>query len=128
MLFDIKLMKVVAFAKQDNLTIERVTPKMHKHFILEKDWVDDSEVLTRLVRRCQSYKSAIEFAKYDLTLKEFSPRMRYREPNLLSFLYRTDHSATSFQAEASFTLLDWIIAERVLNDALFDFNDIDRSQ
>ena len=39
MLYDINLMKVVAFAKQDNLTMERVTNKMHKHFILEKDYV-----------------------------------------------------------------------------------------
>ena len=31
-------------------------------------------------------------------------------------------------AEMSFTLLDWIICERIQRDPLFNFNDIDRYQ
>jgi hypothetical protein len=38
--------------------------------------------------------------------------------------YRPDN----FVAETSFTLLDWIICERIQNDSLFDLNDIDRQQ
>jgi hypothetical protein len=58
---------------------------------------------------------------------------RYRKPDLLSFVYKVAYSNDSagsngFMAEASFTLLDWIICERIQKDPLFDFNDIDRYQ
>jgi len=68
LLFDIELMKVVCFAKQDNLPVEIKNSTSHKHFILERDYIEDSDVMTRLIRRCQSYKSGIEFSKYKLKL------------------------------------------------------------
>lgn len=94
LLFDIQRMKVVSFSKLDNLTTQKSDATEHKHLILEQNETDLSDILTRLVRRCQSYKSDIEFAKYKLACKEFWPyqkQKRYRKPDLLSFVYKVSH-------------------------------------
>lgn len=71
LLFDLTKMKVVAFSKLDNLMSQKPDAANHKHLILEQQEIELSDILTRLIRRCQSYKSEIEFAKYHLSCKEF---------------------------------------------------------
>lgn len=52
MLFDLQLMRVVAYCKRDNLTQDEAYFEKQRHFLLEQARLDDSEVFERLVRRC----------------------------------------------------------------------------
>jgi hypothetical protein len=117
--YDIKLSKVVCFTKWDNLLSEKKHGELDRHLILDRAEIKFDDILTRLVRRCQEYKSAIEFEKYKLNsldLVSLEKRELYRKPDLLSFVYKVNYStsgANGFMAEMSFTLLDWIICERI---------------
>lgn len=92
---------------------------------MEKQEYEVDDLLSRLVHRSQTYKAGLEFAKYELKCRQ-ALQKDYRKPNLLGYLYKVEYQNDNFVAEASFTLLDWIICDRIQRDSLFDFNDIDR--
>ncbi len=67
--------------------------------------------------------------KYELRFKEANMRpIEVREPTILNQLYRVEYGKDSFRTEASFTLLDWIISDKIQKDPYFDLNDIDIPQ
>jgi hypothetical protein len=111
-LYDLKTSKIVVYSKRDNLNVMRVPAKSQKHFFLEREDFEEHDSLARLVHMTQNYKCQLEFAKYDLTCR-LAAGKRYKKPKLLSYLYKVEFRSDKFVAEASFTLLDWIICERI---------------
>ena len=89
------------------------------HLGLDPKVLKESNTFERLIRCNNRYKTRLTHAK----------NFRQADFKLLAQIFTVDYSqpwtkATHFDSERTFTLLDWRIADKILNDETFDLENI----
>lgn len=116
-------MKLISVSKIDNLLINR--NKLDSPHLLSQPFaLDPRDVLERLIRINQSYKSGLQHAlntgNSDFKLLQMINKIDYLQP--------WGHYMSAFDVELSFTWLDWKIMEQAMNEPNFDLREIDPEQ
>ena len=113
-------LRVISYAKIDNYQLMSSI-----HNIREESSIGEKNVLRRLIRREQRYKTNLihEMKWKGINLK---PTEADSRPNVVDYACE-DWNATGakFVPELSFTILNWKIIERVLSRDRFDLQDVD---
>jgi hypothetical protein len=135
-LIDFELMTIVSYCKMDNFTDKFTNDPAHNHLYLEPKTLPQDYVFDRLVVCSSRYKAALSMATFKWEVSKFKKDGKYRRGHnlLLQSLYRVDYSQhwnngnSKFVVELPFTVLDWTIIEKSVNDQTFDINVIDKLQ
>ena len=117
-----RYLKLVSSVKIDN-EFENMRKRDSPHMIVQPIPLVHRDVLERLIRMNQNYKTSLQHA---INLN--------KKINLLSLFNKIDYTQTwgkqssSFDVETSFTWLDWRILELITSDAVFSVENVDREQ
>jgi len=120
--------KIVSFVTVDNFDSQNFEDP---HAILEKKFISLDETFDRLVRKNQMIKQAYihkrsellrdpKFANDEEKLKQKLLKLIYED------IYDVDYSQLDYFAiDLSFTILDWTIMERIIDDKTYDFSNVE---
>ena len=130
-ILDFNTLKVQSVASVDNFDREDFS---HPHSLLEQTPLAPSDTVCRLMRTCNKIKQLRAHTKASL-VSQHSPQLTEDEINakLVKITYEqmfsVDYSQREcFAVELSFTILDWIILERVIKDKTFNVTHVGQEQ
>ena len=115
---DQRYFKLISAVKVDNL-FENLNDLDSPHIMLDCKRLEQNDTLWRLMRMIQNYKTEISHAR-NLGLTQYEQKLG-RSFNIASLINTIDYTqqwgrnTSKFDVELSYTILDLIIAEKIVN-------------
>ena len=118
-----RYLKLLSAVKVDNQHMNMVRLDSN-HFLMDKSTLEPRDVLDRLIRMNQDYKTSLQHA---LNTGDKSHRI-LEKINKIDYSQDWNVQESSFDVELSFTWLNWRISDLVISDDKFNLVNTDKEQ